>query len=305
MDLEKKTERDVYQKYPIILIVGPPRTGSTLLYQLMINSFDLCFFNNFMMKFPYSPVLMSKILSCLNYIKLRTEYQSFYGEVDGWLSPSQGYKVWNRWFPNDQSYVGENILKKKELNEISNTIKSISNNCKKPFINKWPGNSVRILPLKKALPDTLFIRITRDPLYVAGSIFEATKNFLDNEDEWFSTKPKEYPMIKNHPILQRICEQVFFLEKNITEDLEKDKNTKVYNVSYEKLCQNPNYILEEINAFINHNNKYKPITKRKNTIPESFEVNKKLSVPIETENIINNHFKNLIAEYGNVFNFKN
>ena len=44
---EKYADRAVCAHTPLVFIVASPRTGSTLIYQLLINSFDFFYFSNF------------------------------------------------------------------------------------------------------------------------------------------------------------------------------------------------------------------------------------------------------------------
>ena len=69
--LFKKKEETLIRKdigigYPVIFIIGPPRTGSTLLYQLITICFKVCYFSNFMMRFPFSPCYIAKLIAPFN-----------------------------------------------------------------------------------------------------------------------------------------------------------------------------------------------------------------------------------------------
>lgn len=250
------------------------------------------------MRFPHAPIFISKISVLLKGCDPPDCFDSYYGEISGWKSPSQGYKVWNRWFPVDQCYVDIDGITNDMAKEISNTVCHISNSFNMPFVNKWPGNSVRILPLNYAIPNLLFLRITRNPLYVTNSIMDATKKYLSDDKQWFSTKPKEYNFVKDKPLLERTCEQVYFLEKNIDADIEKVGHEKCFNIEYSDLCKNPVKILNQIAQFIEKTHNFR-LAKR-HDVPNKFKIDGALVESSEISNKIKAYFLKLQKTNGSI-----
>ena len=89
---------------------------------------------------------------------------------------------------------------------------------KKPFLFKNLYNSMRILPIRKALPESLFIVCYRDPVDIAQSILKCLENKLGNRSSWWSVPPREYNEIRNNPPLQQVVEQVYYIYSLIQKD---------------------------------------------------------------------------------------
>lgn len=295
--LFKKKEETLIRKdigigYPVIFIIGPPRTGSTLLYQLITRCFKVCYFSNFMMRFPFSPCYIAKFIAPFNACDPPNYFDSSYGEIDGWKAPSQGYKAWNRWFPDDQSYVGSGAISKEKLRELRNTIALLQIFFKAPFVNKWQGHSVRILPLVEAFPEVLFIRIKKEPELSAQSILHGRRLFLGDEKKWMSTRPREYNEIIHKEPIQQVCEQVFYIEKNIDLDIKHIGESKCMTVDYEELCASPPKVMDQINSFIINQGINRPLEQRHN-IPSSFPCDHKISVSDSEYRKIENYLAKL------------
>ena len=48
-------------EYAPVFIVGPPRTGSTLLYQLLVRRYSFCYISNLLNRFPETPLALAKV----------------------------------------------------------------------------------------------------------------------------------------------------------------------------------------------------------------------------------------------------
>ena len=99
MTLQKNERKKM--NYSPIFILGLPRTGSTLLYQLCAKRFKTCYLSNFMMKFPDQCILMAKISYCFFGCTPPNNFNSHYGETKGWRGVNQGYKLWSNLFPKN------------------------------------------------------------------------------------------------------------------------------------------------------------------------------------------------------------
>ncbi len=275
--------------YAPIFIIGPPRSGSTLLYQLVARHFRVCFFSNFMMNFPGSPACASRFLSFIDGCNPPAIFDSRYGETAGWKSPNQGVAVWFRWFPKDHSYVGSGVLSKKALREIRNTIALIQKYFKAPFVNKWQANTVRLLALSEALPEALFIRIKRNPIFIAQSILHGKKTLFQDERDWFSTRPSNYEKLKHKEPLEQVCEQVFYIEEDIDRDSNIVGKDKFLTIHYEELCTSPMKVMNNIQSFYMKNQKLCDL-KSRYVIPSSFPYNDSVQVSAEEFEAIKNYF---------------
>lgn len=251
-----------------IFIIGVPRSGSTLLYQLIAYCFEVSYLTNKLAKHNTFPCILSLPLSIIGGCNSPELFDSNYGEVPGWRSPSQGWTFWDRWFPSeDQSYVGLNELSEATTKKLRNTILLMEKIYKRPFVNKAMSLGVRILPVSHAFPEALFIRIHRNQLDIAQSILKGRSDYMGDKNKWFSVKPSEYEKIKDKDYITQVCGQIYFLERDMDRDIQIIGKHRCLDIQYAELCTNPKSVIEKIEQFYNLNTYYGQIRKRKEPPP--------------------------------------
>lgn len=260
--------------YSPIFIIGVPRSGTTLLYQLMTYCLKVCYISNLIEKYSNLPCTFSYFLSLLNGCNPPSSFDSRYGETDGWRSPSQGWNFWDRWFSTgDQNYLALHEVPIPTIKKLRNTILLMENIYNRPFVNKALSLGVRILPLNEAFPEALFIRVHRNHLDIAQSILKGRKEYSGDKNNWISAKPSEYEKIKDKDYITQICGQIYYLEKDIKRDIRIIGINRCIDVNYDDLCNNPKSILEKITQFYNENT-CNGVLRGKNAPPDSFHLSR-------------------------------
>ena len=219
-----------------IFIIAPPRSGSTLLYQLLAVRFRTCYFSNGMMRFPDSPAIVARLTAPFGACTPRPDFDSWYGNVAGESGPSQGFKAWNRWFPTDLDFVDPDTLSPAAVDEMRRTIWSLQRTFDAPFISKWQRHAARVQALAHVFPEAVFVRMTRDPVALAESILHGRREFLGDEHAWLSVRPRAYSESSGESPLEQVCEQVFHLEREVEFDLEHAAPGRHIRVDYADLC---------------------------------------------------------------------
>src|SRR5688572_20935868 len=82
-----------------VFIVGPPRSGSTLLYDALAESMQFSYFSNLTAEFYAVPVIGAYLSRALPDRRQSRSHEISYGHVPGLKSPSECGKFWYRWFP--------------------------------------------------------------------------------------------------------------------------------------------------------------------------------------------------------------
>ena len=259
----KNTEKNV----PVIFIIGPPRSGTTLLYQTIIDKFEVFYPTNILWKyyrlFPFlSPALfkLSKISSPPGPLR---NYESFYGRTKGKYGPSEFGEFWYKFFARnvinpdlcvDFDYVSTKFINQKVLNLLKDEINYIYSIYKKPIVFKNVYNTVRVHGLIKALPKSVFIATWRNPLYLSASIFNARIKKYGDEKCWMSVAPKEIENIYTLPVWDQIMLQIYYIYKQILEYIKEYGSNRFFIVTYEELTKNPEETLGSINQFLKSRN---------------------------------------------------
>ena len=289
----KLIDKKIELPFAPIFIIGVPRSGSTLIYQILTNCLNLCYFNNLMAYFPESPALISLLTSRIGGNTPPFSFSSYYGTTNGWNAPSQGGYIWmKRWFPEDPCYMGSGVLKAGARREIHNTIAFIQTVFGVPFINKWPVNSVRIRAFAEVFPQAVFIRIRRNPVMNAQSILHGRREFWGNESVWLSAKPSNYGSIRSKPVIDQVCEQVFYVEKDMNVDSKAVGLHRFLNLDYEELCGSPADIIKTINDFYSKASLGCKLTSRFD-VPKEFECDTKRLVSQSEYDYIRAYLENL------------
>lgn len=249
----KKTAREL----PPIFIVGPPRSGSTLLYQLLINNYQFSYISNFANFFYKSPVFASKIQHKYLGKYSSSKFDSDYGLIEGFSSPSEAGKLYRYWFEELSCNT-----KRKTL--IQKTIFNLGCLYDGPFLSKNLYNNFRIDQLVEIFPNAFFIYITRQSEYIVQSLLFARKKNFNSYNKWFGIKPPNYRKIKDiKDPFEQVAAQVQSIEKYISLSIKRSTGITVIKVNYELICLNPKIELDKIINYYENINSLRILKKHK------------------------------------------
>jgi len=225
--------------YPIF-IVGAPRSGSTLLYQLLLKHMNLAYISNLMSLLPNRMIFIARHTMRLH--KFNQIKESDLGYLSGLFSPSEAGSIQKEWFESESSSLTSS--------QIRNTVIGITQTFASPFVSKNLLNSLRLEQIKSIFPESRYIFIKRDPLYNAQSLLLSRKNISGTIDKWWSVQPNGYKeLIKSDPINQVIW-QVLEIERIITDFIKKHPQDTII-ISYEDLCKNVKENVEKVSDRFN------------------------------------------------------
>lgn len=238
--------------YPPLFIVGPPRSGTTLLYQLLVARYGFAYFSNFSAMFPHTPVLALWIEKKLFPRGNRTfHFDSEYGKTRGWHGPHECGEFWYRWFPRgERVYVAPGDTEQAQLNDLARAVRRISAVARSSVIFKNVYNSMRIAPIVEALPQAAFLLCRRNLVDTAQSILRSRVESGEGKAAWWSLPPKEISEIKTHPYWQQVVEQAYYTYQQIEEDRHRFGSERFLDVEYERLCRQTQDTLDSIECFL-------------------------------------------------------
>jgi len=226
-----------------IFIVGPPRSGTTLLYQLMVTAFNVSYLPNIANTFYLCPVLATKVTKvlCPPY---RSTWQSSFGVEKGLMAPSEGGNVWNRWFPHvaREGYEYTMQLDPRDKVELVNMVNGIEKIFDAPFLNKNVKMSVRIPALLGIYHNACFVIIERDFDEVVTSNIMMRQVFGRT---WMSVAPLEYNEIKGLPQEEQVTLQIKYVIDNMETDIARYEPLYT-RVAYSELITQPFSIIDHL-----------------------------------------------------------
>jgi len=238
-------------KYPLILIVGCARSGSTLMMQWLANSNQFTYPTNFLSRFYASPYIGAMIQQMLinpayqykeefSDVKNLTLFQSDLGKTSGLFAPNEFYYFWRRFFKyGDIQYLNENEARKVDADGFFSELASIESVFEKPLAMKGHLIGWNIPFFYSLFSNVIFLHVRRDPIYNAQSLLEAREKFYGDQSQWYSFKPVEYPILKDLPPHQQVSGQVYFTNRAVQQGLSAIEKLNWLSVSYEEFCKSP------------------------------------------------------------------
>ncbi len=238
-------------RYPVALVVGVSRSGTTLISQLLAASGNFSYPTNFLARFAYAPWIGAMIQQMLfnkeydfrgelHDIQSSIDFSSNLGKTSNALGISEFFHFWRKFFPNHEpGYLSRSQLLKVDINRMRQELASIEAVFDKPFVSKCKMMQYNISHFSRELPGTFFIHIKREPRYVMQSILRCRRRFYGRDDIWWAIKPKEFEWLSTLSPIYQIAGQVFFTDRGIEDQLKDVEHDRKLICSYEVLCNNP------------------------------------------------------------------
>lgn len=245
-------------KYPVILIIGTPRSGSTLMMQWLARTGRVAYPTNLLSRFygaPYIGALIQQLLTAPDYnfrdeipeFSSGTAFYSDLGKTRGALAPNEFWYFWRRFFPYGEiQYLDEESLAKVDTAKFIAEIAAIESVFKKPLVLKGHIINWNIPYVSRTLEKLLFIHIKRHPFYTIQSLLEARLRYFGDIKRWYSFKPREYHELKSLDPFEQVTGQVYFTDEAVKQGLEQIDASCWLQVSYEDFCETPGQVFSQI-----------------------------------------------------------
>ena len=248
--------------FPIVLIMGCARCGSTLLLQWLASLNIFSYPSNLISRFFRNPYFGIRIQQGLieydstNQLDMtsnnRIKFSSSLGKTIGALEPSEFWYFWRQYFK-----FGEyNILPDSELNFVDTDdflqkLSAFEMLTGKPLVMKGMMLNWHIPFLYSINPKFIFIDLKRNHFFNAQSLLFAREKFFSNRDKWYSFKPEEHEFLAKREPLAQVAGQVIYTRKAIDKGMGEIPDVNKILLTYEKFCSKPFLLLEELKQKFN------------------------------------------------------
>lgn len=241
--------------FPFLFVCGLPRSGTTLLMQMLSRCLDVGYIDNLIARFWSAPlygITLSKALLKNKDDKDR-EYRSYWGKTNEIDGPHEFSYFWHQWFhPHDcADGMGidlEKILNTTDWQGLRKMLLNMAHYFNKPMLFKGMWPSYFLEKFTELLPHSLFIFITRKEEDVALSLYRTRLKYYDDPDTWWSMYPAEYNGLKDLPWYEQIAGQIFYLNRHYSHQIERVDKRNILFLDYKELCDSPPKVLEAIRA---------------------------------------------------------
>jgi LPS sulfotransferase NodH len=248
-----------YRDYPIVFVMGPHRSGTTLFMQWLANTGAVGYPTNILSRFFGAPIIGAQIQLLLTdpRYNFRNEildfnsaitFDSEIGKTRGALGPNEFWHFWRRFLPFKELdwLPDEELLRVVDQQRLVAELTSLTRVFGKPFALKSMILNYNIRFLEAIFVEALFVQIKRDAVANVASILEARKRQLGSENKWHSFKIREYPQLKDLDPITQSAGQVHYINKAVTQGMAAVNASRKLVVEYEDFCKNPGRIFDRL-----------------------------------------------------------
>jgi LPS sulfotransferase NodH len=246
-ELELYGDYDV--AHPFLFVVGLPRSGTTLLSQLLAYCLDVGYITNVAARFWRAPLHGIRLSQLIMGESSVPSFESQYARTQGPLDIHEFGYFWRYWL---KKHTFEDVVEARERESemdwvgLRRTLANIQHVFGKPFVGKNMLGAYHMPRLRDTLRMVVYVYIERDPLDVALSILDARRKYYSDPDSWWSYVPLEYPLLKDRDHWGQIAGQVHYLTRFYERAFREVGLGNVVRVSYEQLCADPESVLEAV-----------------------------------------------------------
>ncbi|MEW8049640.1 MAG: sulfotransferase [Candidatus Thiodiazotropha endolucinida] len=261
---------------PLILVVGGPRSGTTLMMQWLAASGRFGYPSNLIARFykaPYIGALIHEMLVNPKYqykndfkdirpYTMQSSFASDLGKTDSLAAPNVFWYFWRRFFDfDDCPYLDESKQKAADTRNFVKELAAVESVFAKPFAMKGIIVNWNLDFINRLFGKILFIHVRREPAYQMLSILKARERFRGDRRLWWGFKPPEYDALTLNTPEHEVAAQIHFTRQAIANSFEKMPSERWLSVDYEQFCETPEAVYELI---------YERLSQQDYTIPERY-----------------------------------
>ena len=243
---------------PVVLLMGCPRAGSTLMLQWLASLGVFSYPSNLIARFYKNPFIGIRAqqslleldpLNQLGFKENTNNFTSELGKTQGALSPSEFWYFWREYFEfGDISRMDADQLKKVNRERFLNQIGAFEFLMGKPLAMKGMMLYDHIPFLYSLNKNFVFVDLRRDLFFNAQSLIFAREQYFDDRKKWYSFKPQEYNTLKDKGPTEQVAGQVYYIRNSIDNGLSQIPETNQLSIDYSEFCSNPKSLLLNIKS---------------------------------------------------------
>ncbi|MEX0290843.1 MAG: sulfotransferase [Flavobacteriaceae bacterium] len=239
-------ERKLYlkdkPKHPLILVCGPPRSGTTLVAQVLMKHLPVYYFNNLTSIFPNAPITANKLFGWLvGKDKKNISFKSLYGRTAKLGAPNDALYLWDRWTDVDRATIPKSISPEKQQ-KMQSFFYAVEQFSALPLVNKNNALNTYANLVAPVLDTAYFICLDRNPVFLAQSQLIAS-DFIHGNDNipygvHFNGKETKHEALSRDAVAQ-VCEQVKRHHEMMQKQQREIGSKRFIIVPYEDFCKDP------------------------------------------------------------------
>ncbi len=222
---------------PIVFVAGAPRSGTTLVAQMLIRHLPVAYISNLSAVFPRSPLTASQLFG-VRPRNDRVVARSYYGRTRHFWGPNDALHIWDRWMGSDRARPPAELreTERKAMRQFFGALEAV---YQRPVLNK--NNSLNVVAhvVADALETARFVCVTRDPLYLAQSLLKARLEIHGGEQHCYGVAAPEDRTDPTPDPFRQVCRQALYHNALAQQQLSAIGPDRFWICSYEQFCERP------------------------------------------------------------------
>ncbi len=257
-DFDKARNQPTKPKLPPLFIIGAPRSGTTLVFQALASTMAFAFPSNLMSRFYGSLRFASMVhllLADKDYdfqdefsdVSRKVGFESSLGKTKGLTQPNEFWYFWRRFFAlSVPSKLTKTELECVDSEKFVSELAEMESTFKRPVVMKAMILCFNLAYLHSKMSNAIFLHIKRDLFSNARSLLKARERYYGSLNDWYSTKPVEYSLLKQRSPFEQVLGQVQVTNREIGRQLTDLPRDNSIEIDYEDFCANPGEVLDEL-----------------------------------------------------------
>lgn len=231
-------------RLPLLFICGAPRTGTTLVEQVLINHLPVAFINNLTAVFPRAPLTANRIFRPAAPVG-GVAYHSYYGKTVGFSGPNDGLHLWDRWLGADRTRIRTSLtlMERRDMRLFFGAMEQIVG---RPIVAKNNSLNACASLVTEVFDRAFFICMTREPLFLAQSQLQARLDIHGGDDIPYGLDGAPGSRPDSTDVVEDVCRQVLYHQEIAQEQQSRVGAERFWIVQYEAFCQNPSALVDAV-----------------------------------------------------------
>ena len=248
---ERELHGDVEIAAPFVFVLGLPRSGTTLMSQLLAYCLEVGYVDNVAARFWLAPVHGLRLSRGLaGGGAERPAFESDYARTADLRGIHEFGYFWRHWLRKESFADVAHAREREDEIDWTGLRRTLANMQAelggKPFVAKNVLASYHLPRLRAELGQVVYVYVERDPLDVAVSILDARRKYYSDPATWWSYMPPEVEELASLDYWEQIAGQVHYLTRFFEQALAEAGEDVVVRTTYEALCRNPRGVLDDV-----------------------------------------------------------
>ncbi len=232
-------ERRLYAAAPVptrpqLFVCGPPRSGTSLVTQVLLAHLPVAYLSNITALFPRAPLVAERLLRA-RVRPWRPAFHSYYGRVAALRGPNDSLQLWDRWLGPDRTRIRDRLTDEEGL-ALGRFFGALEAGTGRAFVGKNNNLNLQAGAVASALPTSRFLCLTREPMFLAQALLRARRDINGTDSIPYGLAPPEPP--GTDPV-ESVCRQVVFHHRGARAQQALLGPERFRFLAYEEFCADP------------------------------------------------------------------